>query len=126
MRFVTDEHIARAAADILRSRGHEVHASRFVLKIGATDHDIAIWANTNHAIIVTRDKWFREAIARRPGRATRFPGAGRVLLTCHDLEIVDRLQSHVERIEREDALRARDVDPRLIVEITSIRFILEL
>jgi hypothetical protein len=123
--FVTDEHIPVDAVQFLVERGHAVRRSISVVGMGAADPVIASWAAANGAIVVTRDKWFREAIARRPGKCNRYGPAGRLLLICHEWEIVDRLATHMDAIEREHAAVSLTADPRVIVELTRIHLTIE-
>jgi hypothetical protein len=123
--FVTDEHIPMDAVHYLIERGHTVRRSISVVGMGAPDPVIAAWAGANGAIVVTRDKWFREAIARRPGKRNRFGLAGRLLLICHEWEIVNRLTAHIAAIERECAAVSHTADPRFIAELTRIHFTIE-
>lgn len=123
--FVTDEHIPTDAVQSLIDRGHDARRSISVVGMGAADPVIAAWADAHGAIVMTRDKWFREAISRRPGKRNRYPAAGRLLLVCDEWEIVDRLAKHIIAIEREhEAAQASD-DSRVILEITRIHFTIE-
>lgn len=128
IRFIADEHIPINVIGLLRQRGHEVRLSRDELGLKAPDPDIASWAHANHAIILTADKWFRQAIQRSPrGKLTRYNQAGRILFS-HGLkepEMASRMLVHIERIEREYEYQQAQRDKRLIAEITPHKFTVE-
>lgn len=129
MRFIADEHISPEVIAFLQSRGHEVFRSIDVLGLQAPDPDIANWASAEQAIVLTSDRWFRDAISRRPGqKRVRFPGAGRILFSgdMTKREMIERLTLHIERVEREYRDAQGGSDSRLIVEITKIRFHIEI
>jgi len=129
MRFISDEHIAPEVLQFLRDRGHTAVSSIDALRLGAGDPEIANWASAQSAIVLTSDRWFRDAISRRSGqKRIRYPNAGRILFSGNMTKdrMLSRLTEHIERIEREFEEHASREDDRLIVEITAIRFLIEL
>jgi hypothetical protein len=126
--FIADEHIPADVILFLRQRGHTVYESRQQVGMGAADPEIAAWASANRCVVLTADKWFREALSRRPSHTrVRYPGAGRLLFGrgVREPEMLNRLRVHIDRIEREYIDHQAEHDPRLLIEITEIRIAFE-
>lgn len=121
MRLLIDENVNAAVDRWLVAERPRLWIERVTdaLGVGASDVDIANYADLMRAIVVTENHAdFRVLISRRPtGNRQARRHAGRISLCCGAHAQARRIEQLIDVIEAEDRRSRRSPDTRVIMEI---------
>lgn len=122
MRFLIDEDVPPAVAELLQRRGHDVVRVADALGMGTADAAVARYADVERRIVVTFNlRHFNRLILRAPqeGGARSYPHAGLMAFRCQHPDAEARLNAFIVTIEHEhEFLGSQTGDVRIIVQIT--------
>jgi len=112
MRFLLDENVPRAVADVLRQSGHDVALAADVLAAGSPDQLVATAAEQDNRILVSHDRDMRRIErANSEGARARYEHLSRLFLCCAEPSSAERVRMFMAIIEAE-FLRVQDHDDR--------------
>lgn len=101
MRFLLDENVSDAVADLLRDRGHDVYLAREIIAPGTPDHILATISAIDSLILVTHDRDFKQFLNMIPHghRARVAKGSGRLQLLINEATARQRLEFEIGMLE---------------------------
>jgi predicted nuclease of predicted toxin-antitoxin system len=119
MRFVLDENVPVAVADMLVGHGHTAEFIRDHVPPGAVDPLVATVAEELNAILISFDGDFQKKIAPRipDGQKPRFRRLSRIWMRCGEPEAAARLESAIVLVESELALAQLRADSRMMMQV---------
>jgi predicted nuclease of predicted toxin-antitoxin system len=116
MRFILDENVPMAVADMLIRHGHVAEFIREYVPPGAPDPLVATIAQEVDAVLVSFDGDFQTIAPRIPhGHRTRFRTLSRIWMRCDEPDAAARLEGALPLVESEFALAQQRSDKRMLM-----------
>jgi predicted nuclease of predicted toxin-antitoxin system len=120
MRFMLDENVPIAVADMLQEHGHQAKFIRDYVPAGAADPLVALVAEQNDCILLSFDGDFQKISPRIPdGHKARFRRLSRIWLRCNEPAGAGRLEGALVFVETEFTLAQLRADQRMQMTIGS-------
>jgi predicted nuclease of predicted toxin-antitoxin system len=114
MRFMLDENVPAAMADMLILHGHEAEFIREYVPPGAADVLVATIAERQSCVLISFDGDFETIAPRVPhGHRARFRRLSRIWMRCDEPDGASRLQSALDLVISEFELAQSRADRRL-------------
>ncbi|MEQ8333461.1 DUF5615 family PIN-like protein [Nisaea sp.] len=102
MRFMLDENVPRAVAELLLKRGYTAEFIRDFAFPGAIDTTVATIAEQRNSILISFDGDFERIAPRIPlGQRRRFKSLSRIWLRCEEHNAAIRINAVLSFIETE-------------------------
>jgi predicted nuclease of predicted toxin-antitoxin system len=118
MRFILDENVPMAVADMLERNGHVAEFIRDYVPPGSPDPLVATVSEALDAVLITFDGDFRHIAPRVPkGQRMRFKTLSRIWMRCDEPDAADRLESALSLVESEFKMAQQSADRRMLMSI---------
>jgi predicted nuclease of predicted toxin-antitoxin system len=118
MRFILDENVPMAVADMLERNSHVAEFIRDYVPPGSPDPLVATVSEALDAVLITFDGDFRHIAPRVPkGQRMRFKTLSRIWMRCDEPDAADRLESALPLVESEFKMAQQSADRRMLMSI---------
>jgi hypothetical protein len=119
MRFVLDENVPQAVADMLVQHGHQIEWIRGYVPPGSADPLVATVSEELQAILISFDGDFEKIAPRIPkAERRRFRKLSRIYMCCGEPQAAERLRKALDLVMSEHALAQTQSDSRMNIWIS--------